>query len=43
MFSTIATLGTAQDVTLHELRLEAFYLADAESDALLRMAAATST
>jgi len=42
LFSTIATLGTAQDVTLQELRIEAFYPADAESEALLR-AAATST
>jgi hypothetical protein len=43
VFSTVATLGTAQDVTLHELRLEAFYPADAESEALLRTMAATST
>jgi len=43
VFSTIATLGTAQDVTLHELRLEAFYPADAESEALLRTMATTST
>ena len=43
LFSTIATLGTAQDVTLQELRIEAFYPADAESEALLRGAAATST
>lgn len=43
LFSTIATLGTAQDVTLQELRIEAFYPADAESEAVLRAAAATST
>jgi hypothetical protein len=43
LFSTSATLGTAQDVTLQELRIEAFYPADAESDAVLRALAPTST
>jgi transcriptional regulator with XRE-family HTH domain len=42
LFSTIATLGTAQDVTLEELRIEAFYPADAETEEIIRMLAATS-
>ena len=33
IFSTIMTLGTPQDVTLQELRIETFFPADAESDA----------
>jgi hypothetical protein len=33
MFSTIMTLGTPQDVTLQELRLETFFPADEESAA----------
>ena len=33
LFSTIMTLGTPQDVTLQELRLETFFPADAESEA----------
>lgn len=32
LFSTIMTLGTPQDVTLQELRVETFFPADAESD-----------
>ena len=36
MFSTIMTLGTPQDVTLQELRLETFFPADEESAARLR-------
>ena len=36
LFSTIATLGTPQDVTLQEIRVENFYPADARSDAVLR-------
>jgi len=36
MFSTIATIGAAYDVTLEELRLETFFPADAESEAVLR-------
>jgi transcriptional regulator with XRE-family HTH domain len=35
-FSTIMTLGTPQDVTLQELRLETFFPADEASDAVLR-------
>ena len=38
-FSTIMTLGTPQDVTLQELRVETFFPADAESEARLRSAA----
>lgn len=34
MFSTIATLGTAQDVTLQELRIESFHPADEETERL---------
>src|SRR5262245_7770692 len=33
LFSTIMTLGTPQDVTLQELRLETFFPADPESEA----------
>ncbi len=36
LFTTIATLGAARDLTLSELRLELFYPADAETAALLR-------
>lgn len=42
LFSTITTLGTPQDVTLQELRIEAFYPADAASDAALNLLAASS-
>jgi MmyB-like transcription regulator ligand binding domain len=35
LFSTITTLGTAQDITTQELRIEAFHAADAESRAVL--------
>jgi transcriptional regulator with XRE-family HTH domain len=35
MFSTVTTLSTPQDVTLQELHIEAFYPADAETDAML--------
>lgn len=40
LFSTIMTLGTPQDVTLQELRIETFFPADAESQARLRSMAA---
>jgi hypothetical protein len=33
LFSAIMTLGTPQDVTLQELRIETFFPADAESEA----------
>ena len=35
LFSTITTLGTAQDVTLQELRIEALHPADEVSRAVL--------
>jgi hypothetical protein len=36
LFTTIATLGTPQDVTLQEIRIECFFPSDAASAALLR-------
>jgi transcriptional regulator with XRE-family HTH domain len=36
LFSTITTLGTPQDITLQELRIESFYPMDPESEAVLR-------
>jgi transcriptional regulator with XRE-family HTH domain len=36
LFSTITTLGTAQDITLQELHIESFHPADAETETLLR-------
>jgi hypothetical protein len=36
LFSTITTLGTPQDITLQELRIESFHPADAESEDLVR-------
>ena len=36
LFSTITTLGTAQDITLQELHIESFHPADAETEDLLR-------
>lgn len=36
LFSTIATLGTPRDVTLHELRIESFFPADAATAAWFR-------
>jgi hypothetical protein len=36
LFSTIATIGAAYDVTLEELRLETFWPADPASEAALR-------
>lgn len=35
-FTTIASLGTPYDITLHELRVESFFPADDETDVLLR-------
>jgi transcriptional regulator with XRE-family HTH domain len=35
-FSTLASLGVPYDITLHELRVECFFPADAASEALLR-------
>ncbi len=40
IFTTIATLGTPQDVTLQEVRVECFFPADERSDALFRSLAA---
>jgi transcriptional regulator with XRE-family HTH domain len=40
MFSTIMTLGTPQDVTLQELRIETFFPADEQSAAAIRGARA---
>ena len=40
MFTTIATLGTPQDITLQEVRIECFFPADDRSDALFRSLAA---
>lgn len=42
MFAIIATLGTAQDVTAEELRIETLFPADPETEALFRNAAATA-
>lgn len=36
LLSTIATLGTAQDITLQELRIESFHPADEEADRFVR-------
>lgn len=43
LFTTIATLGTPQDVTLQELRIESFFPVDDATAALLRGWAATRT
>jgi hypothetical protein len=32
LFSTLTTLGAPQDITLHELRIEAFHPADADTE-----------
>jgi len=42
MFAIIATLGTAQDVTAEELRIETLFPADPETEALFRNAAAAA-
>lgn len=36
LFTTIATLGTPQDITLQELRIESFFPADSQTAAILR-------
>lgn len=41
LFSTFTTLGTPQDVTLDELRIESFHPADEETERLARALAAT--
>jgi transcriptional regulator with XRE-family HTH domain len=40
-FSIIATLGTPQDITLQELRIECFFPGDATTEALMRRLAET--
>jgi hypothetical protein len=40
VFTTIATLGTPQDITLQEVRIESFFPADDRSDALFKSLAA---
>jgi hypothetical protein len=35
-FTTIASLGTPYDITLHELRVESFFPADEATDGSLR-------
>jgi len=40
LLSTIATLGTAQDITLQDIRIETFHPADEATDALIRGGAA---
>ena len=42
VFTTIATLGTPQDVTLQEVRIECFFPADDRSDTLFKSLAAKS-
>lgn len=42
MFAIIATLGTAQDVTAEELRIETLFPADPDTEALFRAAASGS-
>jgi transcriptional regulator with XRE-family HTH domain len=42
LFTTIATLGTPQDITLQELRIESFFPMDAETAGILRGWAAQS-
>ena len=36
LFTTIATLGTPQDVTAQELRIESFFPMDDETETVLR-------
>jgi len=40
LFTTIATLGTPQDITLQEVRIECFFPSDDRSDALFKSLAA---
>ena len=42
VFTTIATLGTPQDITLQEVRIECFFPSDDRSDALFKSLAAKS-
>jgi hypothetical protein len=36
LFTTISTLGTPQDVTVQELRVESFFPMDSDTETLLR-------
>jgi hypothetical protein len=36
LFTTIATLGTPQDITLQELQIESFFPMDEETASILR-------
>jgi hypothetical protein len=36
LFTTIATLGTPQDVTLQEIRIESFFAADEQTAGIVR-------
>jgi transcriptional regulator with XRE-family HTH domain len=40
-FTTLTTLGTPYDITLHELRIESFFPADESTDAALQLLKAT--
>jgi hypothetical protein len=40
MFTTLATLGTAHDITAQEIRIECFFPADAATDEVFRQWAA---
>jgi hypothetical protein len=42
-FSAVTTLGTPQDVTVQEIRIEAFFPANADTDRAARAAAAAGT
>jgi transcriptional regulator with XRE-family HTH domain len=42
LFSTLTTLGAPQDITLHELRIEAFHPADPETEQALRALTGTA-
>jgi hypothetical protein len=42
-FSTIASLGTPQDITLQELRVECFFPGDEATEAHARRLASTPT
>ena len=42
LFTTIATLGTPQDIILQELRIESFFPMDEETREVFRKWAATS-
>lgn len=43
LYSTVATFGETQDITLQELRIETFFPADSQTEALLRRLAEEDT